>query len=245
MRTLCAGAIYEWKNNSSYTANLTVDERQAKRISDRVRQTLSTFTPADCRCWDDNQSQEYYVVSGSTALVHNYASDVWYTYYNFPAACFARVDGELYIGCTDGELRHVSDEYPDDDGEAIYAYWESGAMDFGDYTHRKYTPEFWATYIPAATGTFRACGKSDRYERSAGINANANANANEFDFSSLDFASVNFGNESYQKQARYIHRRMRLRKFIYMKMIFEALGTGAEATIHSMALNVQFGGESR
>lgn len=247
VRTLCAGAVYEWKNNSSYTANLTVDERQAKRISDRVRHTLSTFRLSECRCWDDNTSQEYYVVSGSTALIHNYASDVWYAYYNFPAACFARHGGELYIGCTDGKLRHVSDDYIGDDDAPIYAYWESGNIDFGDYTHEKYTPEFWIAHTPAEQGEFSVSGKTNRHEKDAALGEGAAwlADVKELDFSALDFAHINFGNESYQKIVKVLHRRLRLRKFIYYKMIFQANETDSGATVHSLSMNVTFGGESR
>lgn len=247
VRTLCAGGVYEWKNNSSYTANLTVDERQAKRISDRVRRTLSTFKLSECRCWDDNAAQEYYIVSGSTALVHNYANDVWYAYYGFPAASFARFGGELYIGCTDGKIKRVSDDYADDDGAAIYAYWESGNIDFGDYTHEKYTPEFWISHTPTAQGEFSVSGQTNRYEKSAGLGlVTADQTTElELDFSALDFAHINFGNESYQKAVKVLRRRMRLRKFIFFKMIFQANETDSDATVHSLSMNVTFGGESR
>lgn len=247
VRTLCAGGVYEWENNSSYTANLTVDERQAKRISDRVRHTLSTFKLSECRCWDDNAAQEYYIVSGSTALVHNYANDVWYAYYGFPAASFSRFGDELYIGCTDGKIRHVSDDYTDDDGAAVYAYWESGNIDFGDYTHEKYTPEFWISHTPTAQGKFSVSGQTNRYEKSAGLGTRtgSQSTAPELDFSALDFAHINFGNESYQKAVKVLHRRLRLRKFIFFKMIFQANETDSDAAVHSLSMNVTFGGESR
>ncbi len=247
VRTLCAGACYEWKNNSSYTANLTVDERQAKRISDRVRHTLSAFRLSECRCWDDNTEQEYYIVSGSVALVHNYAIDAWYCYYGFPAASFARFGGELYIGCTDGCVKHVSDDYDGDDDSLIYAYWESGAMDFGDFTHEKFTPELWISYTPAAHGVFGIEGETNRYEKRTWLeNAGGEGRDEaELDFSSLDFACINFGNESYIRQAKTLHRKMRLRKFIYCKLIFRAEETDSAAAVHSVALNVTFGGETR
>lgn len=247
VRTLCAGDVYEWKNNSSYTANLTVDERQAKRISDRVRHTLSGWRLSDCRCWDDNTSQEYYVVYGSTALIHNYASDVWYAYYNFPAACFARNGGELYIGCTDGKLRHVSEDYAKDDAEAIYASWESGEIDFGDYTHEKYSCELWLACVPAENGSMTVSGQTNRKKKSAEIPAAPGKAASEetLDFGNLDFGEINFGNESYHAASQVSHLRLRMRKLKYCKLMFDASDTDANATVQSASLYVTFGGESR
>lgn len=247
VRTLCAGAVYEWKNNSSYTANLTVDERQAKRISDRVRHTLSSFRLSECRCWDDNTSQEYYIVYGSTALIHNYANDVWYSYYGFPAASFARFGGELYIGCTDGKLRHVSENYANDDGETIYASWESGEIDFGDYTHEKYSCELWLAYVPAEKGAMTVSGQTDRNKKSTEIPpAPAKKEAEDtLDFGALDFGNINFGNESYHAASQVRHLRMRMRKFIYCKLMFDASDTDANATVQSASFYVTFGGESR
>lgn len=241
VRTLCAGAVYEWKNNSSYTANLTVDERQAKRISDRVRKTLSGFTLKDCRCWDDNDAQEYYIVYGSVALIHNYANDVWYSYYNFPATCFCRFDGELYTGDSTGKLRHVSDQHRNDDGDPILAYWESGSIDFGDYTHEKYFCELWLAYSPIVDGEFLVTARTDRYEKSASVEVNEPEVA-MFDFGNTDFANLSFG---YDKLMDVSHLRLRMRKFIFCKMIFQATRTDSDATVSSVALNVTYGGESR
>lgn len=68
-RTLHGGDLFEWKNNGAYSANLTADERQAKRISDRIYATLGSFRFSDCFCWDDNDRQEYYSARGGRALV--------------------------------------------------------------------------------------------------------------------------------------------------------------------------------
>lgn len=41
--TLFGESVYTWENNSSYSSNLTIDERQAKRISDLVWKALQDF----------------------------------------------------------------------------------------------------------------------------------------------------------------------------------------------------------
>lgn len=60
-RTLFGKECYEWRNNASYSSNLSLDERQAKRMSDRVYAALAEFDLAECKCYDDNHNQEYYV----------------------------------------------------------------------------------------------------------------------------------------------------------------------------------------
>lgn len=74
-RTLHGRDLYEWRNATGYVSNLTIDERQAKRISDRITSTLAGFSSAQCYCWDDNDNQEYYICWQGQALVHHYAAD--------------------------------------------------------------------------------------------------------------------------------------------------------------------------
>ena len=57
--TLFGNDVYEWRNANSYSSNLSKDERQAKRISDRVYAALSDYDFSKCKCWDDNDHQEY------------------------------------------------------------------------------------------------------------------------------------------------------------------------------------------
>ena len=75
--------------NGTYSVigNYTLyDERQAKRISDRVWKTLQSFDLRQTYCWDDNDRKEWYCVYGGTAIVHNYGLNVWYLYTNFQTA---------------------------------------------------------------------------------------------------------------------------------------------------------------
>lgn len=130
-RTLHGKDAFEWKNNSSYSSNLTADERQAKRISDRIYATLGGFDLTKCYCWDDNDNQEYYICCGGKALVQNYAADAWYCYDSFDAVCMANFHGGLYYGTSNGAIEHFGFEHITDDGKAIDAYWESGSMSFG------------------------------------------------------------------------------------------------------------------
>ena len=82
------------------------------------------------------------------ALVWNYAVDAWYRYENFDASAICSFHGDLYVGAHDGKLRRMSDYVMGDDGVAIEAVWESGAMDFGAAYSRKYSAALWVGLKP-------------------------------------------------------------------------------------------------
>ena len=104
-RTLCAGHLFEWRNGSSYAANISIDERQAKRLSDRVYATLQAMDFSKVHCYDDNHHQEYYIVDDDgNALVHNYVADAWYYYTGVDARILLEVQGDLYIGTKTGKI---------------------------------------------------------------------------------------------------------------------------------------------
>jgi len=146
--TTCGTELYQWTNSSYYTSNLTRDERQAKRISDRIQSSIKEIDFKTCRMWDDNDAQEFYLCGDNMALVWNYAADAWYRYENFDCAAICSFHGELYIGTHDGKVRRMSDYVMGDDGRILEAVWESGAMDFGAAYSRKYSAAVWVGLKP-------------------------------------------------------------------------------------------------
>ena len=146
--TLFGNDLYEWRNTSSYSSNLTVDERQAKRISDRIFATLGSFNAPDCYCYDDNDNQEYYICYGTKQLVYNYAADAWYTYTGLNIVSLCNVDDKLLFGTSDGRICVLSEDYLTDDGKAIDSYWESGSIDFGKNYMRHMMSQIWVSTKP-------------------------------------------------------------------------------------------------
>lgn len=143
--------LYSWSNSSYYTSNLSRDERQARRISDRVHNTLKSFKPELTMMWDDNDHQEFYIGYGNHCLVWNYANDTWYKYvFPFTVSCMCNFQGELYIGTPNGSVIWMSDSVAvsGDDGWPIEAYWISGAMDFGADYMRKFSSMLWVGIAP-------------------------------------------------------------------------------------------------
>lgn len=236
--TLSGNDLYEWKNSSYYTSNLTRDERQAKRISDRVWAALKTFDTAKCYCYDDNDAQEYYICHDGEALVYNYAADAWSRYTAFPVSCMVNLGGELYIGSTDGKLKHFSYEWPWDDGEAIDAYWESGSMGFNQDYMRKYSAVLWVAIKPESNGEVYVTVQTDR---------SSTLNEKVVDTTLSTFSKANFGNWSFLVNRKPHLRRLKIKakKFVYYKLIFKSFNAGTRATVVAADIRVRYTGMAK
>ena len=140
--------LYQWGGVSRYSSSVNRDERNAKRISDRIQTSIKEIDFKTCLMWDDNDSQEFYMCGDNMALVWNYATDAWYRYENFDCSAICSFHGELYIGTHDGKVRRMSDYVMGDDGRILEAVWESGAMDFGAAYSRKYSAAVWVGLKP-------------------------------------------------------------------------------------------------
>ena len=237
-RTLHGSDVYEWKNNSSYSSNLTVDERQAKRISDRIYATVRKFELESCYCYDDNWAQEYYICQGGRALVHNYAADAWYYYEDFDAVCMANLRGELLYGTSDGRLMHFSYEYRTNDGAAIDAYWESGSMSFGQDYQRKYSAMLWVGVKPESSAEVTVTVQTDR----------SSSYTEKVITSSLAaFAHANFARWSFatNRKPQMSRLKIKAKKFVFYKLIFRSNTPDATVTILAADIRVRFTGYAK
>lgn len=223
-RTLFQNELYEWKG-STRTGNLTNDERQAVRISDRIYSSLRDFDFANAICYDDNANQEYYVVYNGTALVHNYAVNAWYKYTNIHATCMWSFHNVLHYGTNSGMIVQLTELAKDDLGTAINAVWESGSMDFGADYMRKYSSVIWVSVKPQSSSyvevTLRTDRKNDFAVKSIAIGADGG-------FTEWDFRSFSFSDNTEPKMSRI---RLKAKKFEFYKIIFQSNKEATTATI--------------
>lgn len=237
-RTLHGSDVYEWKNYSAYSANLTHDERQAKRISDRVYATLRQFDLESCYCYDDNWAQEYYICHNGRALVHNYAADAWYAYEDFDAVCMANFRGELLYGTSDGRLMHFSTDYLSNDGRPIDAYWESGSMSFGQDYQRKYAAMLWVGVKPESSAEVEVTVQTDR----------SSSYTEKLVTSSLaNFAHVNFAKWSFatNRKPQMSRLKIKAKKFVFYKLVFRTSAADSTVTILAADIRVRFTGYAK
>jgi len=224
--TLHGNDLYEWHNTSSYSSNLTVDERQAKRISDRIFSTLRSFDFSKCFCYDDNDNQEYYIWCGNKGLVYNYAADAWYTYTGPSVFSMCNIDDDVLCGTGDGKICYLSDKYLNDDGVAIDSYWESGSIDFGKNFMRKLMTELWVGVKPQerseVTVTVMTNKKSEYTEKTVKNNLGT--------FLNMNFADFSF---STNRKPQVKKLKIKAKKFAFLKLVFKTKELNSTATVLS------------
>ena len=142
--------LYQWINSSYYTSTLSRDERQARRISDRIQSSIKEIDLPECCMWDDNDGQEFYISDNKVTLVWNYAADAWYRYEGIDAVCMCNFHGEVIYGTSDGLIARLTYDSMGDMGYPIKAEWVSGAIDFGAANMRKYSSSMWVGLKPEA-----------------------------------------------------------------------------------------------
>ncbi len=230
-RTVFGRAVYRWPLSNAAIR----DERNARRISDGVTATLAAFDLSKAVTFDDNDEQEYYLVCGDKALVHNYGCDAWYYYTDVPMGCMVKVEGVLYFGTADGRVMEFSRRYRNDDKREIDAYWESGSMAFDREWMRKYSSLVWVGIKPETqavlTMTAQSNRKSDYPEK---IIASGLAN-----FTHASFAHWSFGTN---RKPQVIRAKLKVKKATFYKLILYSKSASATATIVSVDIQVRYTG---
>jgi len=233
--TLHGQDVYSWKNNASYSSNLTVDERQAKRISDRIAATFGSFSAAECVMFDHNYSQELYIVYNDRSLVWNYAADAWYYYTNFPARCFVAAGRDLYYGDASGYLRHVSHNYRNDNGVPISALWRSGSMPFNAEWLKKYTLRIFLGIKPGAKSSVRVSVDSDR-ETDIGETDVTTAAVTAATFVNADFRDWSFNTD---RMPRITRLKLKAKKYSYLRLVLSSESATTTAKLTSADITVR------
>ena len=243
-RTITKGGIYEWRITSSYYQ----DERYAKRVSDRVQKTLAQADMQKLVTCDDDHSKTYYVFlndGDGTVLVNRYAlgnDGVWCIYKS--NLCrnvrYAMMNGGSIVFGTDTELFYF-DEFSAKDAPESYggesqpirAVWESGYMDFGVDFRRKYASLIYVSMLPEASSSLTVTASTDKREsyREKVIGSNL------FSFTNMDFSRFSFDMNRTPKIRRV---RLKVKKFVYYKLIFKVEEPGTQATVLSFDQQVRF-----
>ena len=216
-RTLEKGSIYEWQATSR-SGNITLDQRNAEVVSEKVHDTLRTFDMENALTYYDVRRHEYYCVYNGVAVVNNTIAKAWYIYTNFPATCMAEYGRQLYFGTADGLICRVSEQTDTDDGETIEAYWESGSLDFGRPNDVKYTPKVWVSALPETNAKV-----------SVGIDTDNGASAD-----------VELAFTPRCVMAKTLKANLKARKFTYYKLKMTAADSGKHATVLSAVVKASY-----
>ena len=237
-RTIADDAVIEWRNASSYAANLTSDERQARIISQRVAATLSDMDLTQVHTFFDRRAQEHYIYGDGVAVVNGVATDTWYVYRDFDFDRIFEVDGELYGFLNSGELAHISRRYQSDGGRAISAIWRSGAMSFGRDWRLKNSGRVFVTLKPEPRSFLRVGVRTNRDGR--GLDGVVGSGL--VGFSDATFHHWSFGTN---RQPQTTTLKLRAKKFAYYQLVLESNTDWSTATVLAADVKFRYAGEVR
>lgn len=239
-RTLCGGSLYEWR----HTASFYQDERYAKRIGQQVAPLLRSTEASKIVTCDDDAQRTYYMFlndEAGTVLVNRYELDAWtvYTGEVFKNIRFADAfhgnllfagDNCIYCFDPDSAFDRVSEETQ---LQPIISQYESGYMAFGADYLRKHSSLLWLSMLPQPSSKMAVTVKTDRSDEYMIKYAGRTL----FDFAAVDFSNFAFLTSAAPRIQRV---KLKIKKFVYYKLIFRVDTPGARATVLGYDQQVRF-----
>jgi len=243
-RTITKKGIYEWRITSSYYK----DERYAQRISDKVETFLRGADIDKIVTCDDNHRKTYYVFlndSKGTVLVNRYdlgRDGVWCVYRSNLCRNVSRAmmhEGDM-IFVSETEAFYFDESMTRDaalvsggDPQQIKAVWESGFMHFGADFKRKYSSIIYVSVLPQFKSNIIITAETDKRD---------DYMEKTIENSVFQWSNANFPDWTFNTNDRPTINRVRLKvkKFVYYKLIFKVETDGAQATILGFDQQVRF-----
>ena len=232
--TLDGGAVYQWQASTGSAG----DNRMAGRLDLRVRRTLSGFDFKKTVTFNRREAGELWLLYGGLAAVLQYQIGAWAIYDNCNFVSMLETEGETYGITREGRVQHFSRRWRNDDGAAIHAYAETGAMDFGRDWNRKYSPELFIALQPESGG---------RIEVSAQTNRRGDYPAVAVAAGFTTFGHANFGHWSFATNRKPQVRRvpLKVRRAVFYKLVFRSDSASAAATVLGADVRVRGAGGVR
>ncbi len=230
--------VYEW------VATAVRDERNAVYISKRVQPSLDEVDLTKAVTIDWEEMGEYWLCVGRMVWVYNYRNDTWYKFQLADTpTCFLVIDKELYFGTDTGQIMgFVKDQFGDDlrhdNGQDITYRWEMGFYDFQAEWLRKFVNRIWVSIQPGSKEKVKLTWQADR-----------TVSGREYliQYNLMDYTKIDYTNWSYLTyyNPQPIRLKVKAKKFVYLKLIFENTTKTERATILSINLLARAGGEAK
>lgn len=208
--TLDGGAIQKW-NYQSVVNNIDPED-----ISGRIRITLESLDLSTAVTTNYKKRKEYWIVLDSIAYIYNYGTDVFYTFDNIDAKWFFETEDNLYFGSSTGDVRRFTSTALNDNGTAIHARMEMAFTAFGmENWYKSIYFEYFT--IAAANRTSLTTGYATDEENDIATEKFT------IGYNIFNFGTVNFGEFSFKtnRNPQTESIKSKIKKFIYMKRIFE------------------------
>lgn len=232
--SLDGNTVYQWKSTNT-SGNLSTDERSARRVSDRVSDTLKSFDFSATETFNDKRNYEFWFLCGGTALIWNYANDTWFLYEQFPSAGLLDAEGVILSATMDGKIKEVSRKYRNDDGANIVCYAATGAMDFSMEYLRKYSTLVFVSLQPEDGARVIVSAESNRRSDYPDKVVAASLST----FSHVNFAHFSF-NTNRKPQVRRL--KLKVKKAAFYKLIFKSDSASSTATVLQVDVKFRYAG---
>ena len=232
--TLDGSSIYQWRSTSS-TGNITDNEQNATRVSDRVAVTISGWTLSEVRTFNRKRYHEYWFVWNGQAVILNYANDTWYYYTNMPFRQMVEVEDDTFGITEDGKIKKVSREFRNDDKEEIDAYAATGSMDFDKDWLLKYSPMLFVAIKPETQARIIVTAQSNRRsDYPEKVVASSLATFTHADFNHWSFRT--------NRKPQVDRLKLKVKKATFYKLIFKSKSASATATVLETDIQLRYAG---
>ena len=232
--TLDGNSIYQWVSTSS-TGNITDNQQNAKRVSDRVAVTISGWNMAEVKTFNRKREHEYWFLWNGNAVILNYSNNTWYYYTNMPFSQMVEAEDQTYGITEDGKIKKLSREFRNDDTAEIDAYAATGSMDFDRDWLLKYSSLIFVAMKPEVgariTVTVESNRRSDYAEKLVA-------------YSFITFSHADFNHWSFRTNRKpQVERvKMKVKKAIFYKLIFKSKSASATATVLETDIQLRYAG---
>lgn len=232
--TLDGNSIYQWVSTSS-TGNITDNQQNAKRVSDRVAVTISGWNMAEVKTFNRKREHEYWFLWNRNAVILNYSNNTWYYYTNMPFSQMVEAEDQTYGITEDGKIKKLSREFRNDDTAEIDAYAATGSMDFDRDWLLKYSSLIFVAMKPEVgariTVTVESNRRSDYAEKLVA-------------YSFITFSHADFNHWSFRTNRKpQVERvKMKVKKAIFYKLIFKSKSASATATVLETDIQLRYAG---
>lgn len=226
--------VYEWISTAVRA------ETNATYKSKRVQPSLDTVDLSKAITLDYEEQGEYWLCVGNTVWVYNYRNDTWYKYVLHDAPiCFLNIDGALYFGTNDGRILKFVDGVRSDNGNAVEAEWHMGFYDW-DYEYlNKYLNKLYISLMPESKSSISVRWDTNRI----GVDSvPVEIGYNLLDYGSIDYSDWSY-DTSYNPQPFRI--KAKAKKFVYFKVILENNSLTDTATVLSISMMGNIGGQAK
>lgn len=221
--------VHEW------VATNVRDERNEVYKSKRVQPSLDEVDLTTAITVDWEKRKEYWLAVGNKVWVYNYRLDVWYKYLlTDTPTCFYVINDDLHFGTDAGQIMKFDSAKRSDNGTAFRRLWQMNFYDFEVEYLRKFMNEMWLSLKPedktSVTFTYQTdrVGKSGTFEGSIRLATFTNVDFSDFGL------FVNYNPQPFRFK-------IKAKKFVYFKLIFDDTESDELATILSINLPIRMG----